>query len=171
MTTSSNIEKYVHISSKTLFAADKWNSAKTIIQTKSGARFSVSDCEKWEPNYPQLAFEIPPEVNQVVKHGEHVFEVVRRTNKANPMLWHEYNEDTKSGHFYLASECELITTELIDGWVSTISMFRNIKETSAEYQNFIKSVPAPIRDLCVIRALNYLYDPIKVPEEDDKGFF
>lgn len=63
----------------------------------------------------------------------------------------------------------------VDRWnkdkTNEIAKFRNHKETSAEYQNFIQQVPEAIRDLCVIKSLNYLYE-LKEPIVVNKnGFF
>ncbi len=168
-------EKFRHIPSGTLVAADKWNSDKTVFKTKSGAKFAIADCEKWEPNYPQLAIAMPPEIGHVVASGDHVFVVVYRTKAKNEIrLWYEWNPETKIGKYYPMDQCQLIEYDvekrLIDGWIHAIAAHRSQKETSAEYQTFIKLVPEPIRDICVIKSMDYVYEPITIPE-DNKGFF
>lgn len=168
-------EKFRHISTGTLVAVDKWSKDKTAFMTKAGAKFAIADCEKWEPNYPQLAIAMPPEKGHVVASGDHVFIVVYRTKAKDEIrLWYEWDEETKIGKYYPMSQCQLIEHEvekhLIDGWVYAIAANRSYKETSAEYQSFIKLVPEPIRDICVIRSMDYNYEPIAIPE-NDKGFF
>ncbi|WP_055074908.1 hypothetical protein [Pseudanabaena sp. 'Roaring Creek'] len=164
------IEKYRHLSSKTLFAVDRWNKDKTIVKTHAGAVFSISDCEKWNPEYPQIAFELPPQDGEVVMRSEHVFIVVKKSRDGNtkePRLWY----GNVPGQFYPISECSLVSDDLINAWANEIAKFRNHKETSAEYQNFIQQVPEAIRDLCVIKSLNYLYE-LKEPIVVNKnGFF
>jgi hypothetical protein len=168
-------EKFRHIPSGTLVAADKWNSDKTVFKTKAGAKFAIADCEKWEPNYPQLAIAMPPEIGHVVASGDHVFVVVYRTKAKDEIrLWYEWNPETKIGKYYPMDQCQLIEYDvekrLIDGWIHAIAAHRSQKETSAEYQTFIKLVPEPIRDICVIKSMDYKYEPIEIPE-DNKGFF
>lgn len=170
-------EKFRHIPSRTLVAADKWNSDKTVFKTKAGAKFAIADCEKWEADYPQLAIAMPPEVGHVVASGDHVFVVVYRTKAKDEIrLWYEWNPETKIGKYYPMDQCQLIEYEvekrlINDTWVKGLAITRYYnKETSAEYQSFIKLVPEPIRDICVIKSMDYVYEPIAIPE-DPQGFF
>jgi hypothetical protein len=142
--------------------------------TESMAVFPVAECEEWKESFPMIAIAMPPEVGQVVAHGEHVFVVLNRTRDketGKARLWHEWDATTRIGQWYWMDECSLVSDELIEGWVEAIAFTRhNHKEDSPEYRAFIQQVPQPIRDLCIVRSFNKILAALPIKEDAD-GFF
>jgi hypothetical protein len=136
------------------------------------AIFPVTECEEWKENFPMIAVAMPPEVGQVVAHGEHIFTVLNRsrdkeTKKAR--LWHEWDATTRIGQWYWMDDCAILTDDIIDKWVELIAFTRhNYKEDTPEYRHFIQVVPAPIRDLCIVRSFNKILE--KMPITDNEWF-
>lgn len=162
----------IHKPTQTLFFSSKKNKVRYL--TPSKAVFPIAECEEWKENFPQLAIAMPPEVGQVVAHGEHVFIVLNRTKDRETervKLWHEWDATTRTGLWYWMDDCALVTDELIEGWVEAIALERVLrKEDTSEYRAMINRVPAPIRDLCIVRSFNKVLcsTPIK---EDADGWF
>lgn len=158
-------EILIHNKTKTVFQLTAKNKIK--YRTDSGAVFPIHECEEWRENYPQLAYEMPPELGQVVSHGEHVFIVVRRAidkETGQKRLWY-CDIKIKSCGYYPLEDCSIVSDELIEGWVEAIALHRFYKEDSSEYQAFIKRVPASIRDLCIVRSFNKVLNLLPVPPE------
>lgn len=161
----------IHKPTNTLFLSTKKNKKGDRYATQSMAVFPVVECEEWKENFPMLAIAMPPEIGQVVAHGKHVFSVLNRsrdkeTQKAR--LWHEWNADTRTGQWYWMDDCTIVTDELIDKWVEAIAFTRhNHKEDSPEYRAFIQDVPAPIRDLCIVRSFNKILEKMPLGKEGE----
>lgn len=160
----------IHKPTQTLFFSNKKNKVRYL--TPSEAVFPIAECEEWKENYPQLAIAMPPELGQVVTHGEHIFIAVRRAidkETGQKRLWF-CDVESKSCGYYPLHECAIVSNELIEGWVEAIALHRIYKEDSPEYQAFIKRVPAPIRDLCIVRSFNKVLSLLPVPPEVN-GYF
>ncbi len=161
----------IHKPTQTLFFSNKKNKVRYL--ALSEAVFPISECEEWKENFPQLAIAMPPEVGQVVAHGEHIFTVLNRSRERDTLrvkLWHKWDANTRAGEWYWIDECVLVTDELIEQWVEAIALHRQYKEDSPEYQAFIKRVPASIRDLCIVRSFNKVMNLLPVPPEVN-GYF
>lgn len=161
----------IHKPTQTLFFSNKKNKVRYL--TPSEAVFPIAECEEWKENYPQLAIAMPPEVGQVIAHGEHIFTVLNRTKDRETQkarLWHEWDATTRTGQWYWMDECTIVSDVLIEQWVEAIALHRIYKEDSPEYQAFIKRVPAPIRDLCIVRSFNKVLSLLPVPPEVN-GYF
>lgn len=161
----------IHKPTDTLFISVKKNKKGDRYATQSMAVFPVVECEEWKEDFPMLAIAMPPEIGQVVAHGERVFSVLNRsrdkeTQKAR--LWHEWNADTRTGQWYWMDDCTIVTDELIDKWVEAIAFTRhNHKEDSPEYRAFIQDVPMPIRDLCIVRSFNKILEKMPLGKEGE----
>lgn len=164
----------IHKPTNTLFLSVKKNKAGDKYATQSMAIFPVIECKEWEENFPMLAIAMPPEIGQVVAHGDHVFTVMHRTKDketGKPRLWHEWDADTRTGQWYWMEECSFVTDEIIDKWVELIAYTRhNYKEDTPEYRDFIQVVPAPIRELCIVRSFNKILQSLPI-KEDANGYF
>ena len=165
-------ELLIHNKTKIVFQSTAKN--KTKYKTNSGAIFPIHECTEWKENFPQLAIAMPPEVGQVVSHGEHVFIVQNRTKDRETervKLWHEWDATTRTGLWYWMDECALVTDELIEGWVESIALERVLrKEDTPEYRAMINRVPAPIRDLCIVRSFNKVLCSTPIKEDADGCF-
>lgn len=162
----------IHKPTNTIFQAHQSN--KTKHRSSSGAVFPILKCVSWEGHIYPIATVMPPELGQVAAHGDHIFTVVRRAmdkETGQKRLW--YCEiATKSCGFYALDDCSLVSDELIDGWVEAIALYQNFhKEDSADYQDFIRRVPEPIRDLCVVRSFNRILELLPTVKEDADGLF
>jgi hypothetical protein len=161
----------IHKPTNTLFLSTKKNKAGDRYATQSMAIFPVAECEEWKENFPMLAISMPPEINQVVAHGNHVFTVLNRsrdkeTQKAR--LWHEWDANTRTGQWYWMEECSLVSDRLIEGWVEAIALERVLhKEDSPEYRAMIANVPEPIRDLCIVRSFNKILAKMPIGKEGE----
>lgn len=161
----------IHKPTDTLFISVKKNKKGDRYATQSMAVFPVVECEEWKEDFPMLAIAMPPEIGQVVAHGERVFSVLNRsrdkeTQKAR--LWHEWNADTRTGQWYWMDDCTIVTDELIDKWVEAIAFTRyNHKEDSPEYRAFIQEVPEPIRELCIVRSFNKILEKMPLGKEGE----
>jgi len=161
----------IHKPTDTLFISVKKNKKGDRYATQSMAVFPVVECEEWKEDFPMLAIAMPPEIGQVVAHGDHVFTVLNRsrdkeTQKAR--LWHEWDADTRTGQWYWMDDCAIISDDLIDKWVGAIAFTRhNHKEDSPEYRAFIQDVPVPIRELCIVRSFNKILEKMPLGKEGE----
>jgi hypothetical protein len=148
----------IHKPTNTLFLSTKKNKAGDKYATQSMAIFPVIECETWKENFPVMAIAMPPEIGQVVAHNYDVFTVQHRTRDketGNARLWHEWDANTRTGQWYWMDDCSLVSDDLIDKWVEAIALNRHLhKEDTPEYRHFIQDVPAPIRELCIVRSFN-----------------
>jgi len=162
-------EILIHNKTKTVFRLAAKN--KTKYRTDSGAIFPIHECKEWKENFPMIAVAMPPEVGQVVAHGEHIFTVLNRsrdkeTQKAK--LWHEWNADTRIGQWYWMDDCAILTDDMINKWVELIAYTRhNYKEDTPEYRRFIQVVPEPIRELCIVRSFNKILEKMPIGKEGE----
>lgn len=161
----------IHKPTDTLFISTKRNKKGDRYATESMAVFPVAECEEWKENFPMIAVAMPPEVGQVVAHGEHIFTVLNRsrdkeTQKAR--LWHEWGATSRTGQWYWMDDCAILTDDIIDKWVELIAFTRhNYKEDTPEYRHFIQVVPAPIRDLCIVRSFNKILEKMPLGKEGE----
>ena len=158
----------IHKPTKTLFLSTRKNKAQDKYATQSMAVFPVAECEEWKENFPMTAIAMPPEIGQVVAHGEHIFVVQHRardkeTQKAK--LWYEWDANTRTGQWVWMDDCTTVSDALIDKWVEAIALYRQYKEDSPQYRDFINQVPEPIRDLCIVRSFNKILELLPITEE------
>lgn len=164
----------IHKPTNTLFLSTKKNKKGDRYATESMAVFPVAECEEWKENFPMLAIAMPPEIGQVVTHGDHVFTVLNRSRDKEtqkPKLWHQWDANTRIGEWYWMDDCSLVSDALIDGWVEAIALIRHLhKEDTPEYRNGIQQVPEPIRDLCTVRSFNKILGKIPLGDNYNEIF-
>jgi hypothetical protein len=152
------LDVLIHSPTKTLFLSARQNEAKTKYKTKAGAIFPVSECETWVESFPVMAIAMPPEISQVVAHGDHAFIVLNRSRdkeSGKARLWHQWDANTRTGEWFWMDDCAIVSDELIDRWVELIAFTRhNHKEDTEQYRAYIAQVPEAIRDLCIVRSFN-----------------
>jgi hypothetical protein len=148
----------IHKPTNTLFLSTKKNKAGDKYATQSMAIFPVTECETWVESFPTLAIAMPPEIGQVVAHGDHAFIVLNRSRdkeSGKARLWHQWDANTRTGEWFWMDDCAIVSDELIERWVELVAFTRhNHKEDTPEYRSFIAQVPEPIRDLCIVRSFN-----------------
>ncbi len=158
----------IHKPTNTLFLSTKKNKAGDKYATQSMAIFPVAECEAWNENFPMMAIAMPPEVGQVVAHGDHVFTVLKRardreTQKAK--LWHD------ADNWYWMDDCAVVSDVLIDKWVEAIALARHLsKEDTPQYRGFIQDVPLPIRDLCIVKSFNKILSTMPLSKDYSEIF-
>lgn len=161
----------IHKPTNTLFLSVRKNKKGDRYATQSMAIFPVAECEEWKENFPAIACEMPPEVGQVVAHDHHIFIVQNRSRDKEtqkPRLWHRWDANTRTGEWYWMDECSLVSDTVMEGWVDAIALTRHVhKEDSPEYRAFMAEVPDPIRDLCVVRSFNKIFERLPLGKEGE----
>lgn len=164
----------IHNPTNTLFISAKKNKKGDRYATQSMAVFAVAECQEWKENFPMLAIAMPPEIGQVVAHGDHVFTVQHRTRDketSNARLWHEWDSNTRTGQWYWMDDCSLVSDKLIEKWVEVASFTRhNFKEDTPEYRDHIQAIPVPIRELCIVRSFNKILATMPLGQEHTEIF-
>ena len=158
----------IHKPTNTLFLSTRKNKEGNRYATQSMAVFPVAECEEWKESFPMMAIAMPPEIGQVVAHGEHIFIVLKLSRDKETQkgkVWHEWDAQSKSGQWHWYDDCTTVSDALIDKWVEAIALYREYKEDSPQYQSFIKRVPEPIRDLCIVRSFNKILELLPISEE------
>lgn len=161
----------IHKPTNTLFLSLRKNKKGDRYATQSMAIFPVAECEEWKEDFPAIACEMPPAIGQVVAHDRHIFTVLnlsrdKATQKGK--VWHEWDAQSKSGKWYWYDECSLVSDALIKDWVDAIALHRHYhKEDTPEYRAFIQEIPAPIRDLCIVRSFNKIFEKLPLGKEGE----